>query len=333
MQEEAFSDRVDYFWWIAVVLSIAGRIMEAIGMLVQKYAHVQDEEKYEQNFGYWSNTLWLLGFAIFVTGHCLCWFAMALGSQIILSGLLCISTATTILLAPMFLGETVTRFRLISVILMIAGCVWVILAGPKMYFVYTVDTLKSQVLNHAFLMICCACVLLLLIFFVRAFLRNSKPLMTAFEYTIISSMLGWYSVLAAKAVSGLFFTSVHFKRNQFIMWETWVMVLVLIVLAFLNFHFLNQALKDGDAVFVIPVYESISIVGQVVVGGIFFEEFAHLSTWGHINVWAAITCICIGVILVSGPNPKNEFLQTPVLSPTHHSPAFSPRSSENGFPT
>merc|ERR1719159_1599191 len=124
--------------------------------------------------------------------------------------------------------------------------------------------------------------------------RNSH--LSEFYLTIIAAIVGWYSVLFAKCVSGLLFTSWHYREMQFLTWEAWIMTASMLILALVNVHFLNMALAEGDAVQIIPAYESMAMVGQIFIGGIFFEELWSLSPTGHLNFWLGVTCVIIGVI-------------------------------------
>merc|ERR1719313_2387526 len=93
------------------------------------------------------------------------------------------------------------------------------------------------------------------------------------------------------------------------------MVVSMVVLAVTNLHFLNMALSVGDAVYVVPVYEAMSIFGQIILGGIFFREFQHLDFYGHLSFWFGVSCIIVGVILLARRGPETKFFQYEIISP------------------
>merc|ERR1719428_1561833 len=83
-------------------------------------------------------------------------------------------------------------------------------------------------------------------------------------------------------------------------------------------HFINLALALGDAIKIIPAYESMAMVGQIFIGGIFFEELWSLSLNEHLNFWFGVTCVVFGIIAVAQKEPEGagyEFLRKPLITP------------------
>lgn len=321
-------------WWTAIALSIVGRTLEAIGLLMQKGSHNSERQVMEkERKAYFLRSWWLWGFLVFVVGHLLCWFALAMGTQTVLSCLMCWSTVTTIVLAPCCLKETVTVFRLLSVVILIGGCVWVVMSGPREYAVFSVESFSENLDNKYFIAITGLTVIALLSLTVEAILSTKTPRLSALKYTLISAMIGWYSVLSAKCASGLVFTSWHHQENQMVSWETWVIIVFMFVFAVLNVHFLNMGLADvdeGDAVYVIPIYEAAAIAGQIMVGGIFFQEFDQLTNVQQVSFWGGVFCVVFGIVLVSIKGPDNPNMQRPVLSPK--STGETPRRPADSVP-
>jgi uncharacterized membrane protein len=302
----------EVYFWIGIGVMLIGNTLSAIGLLVQKYAHMDGETSWTS---YFTSTTWLCGFSIFVLAQILCWCSLALAPQAVLACLTCWSTVVTCVVAPMFLDETVTVFRLISVGIMIFGCTWVIVTGPRVYRVFTVELLIDEVQNTLFLALSGLALIYLVGCSIMAALSKTTPRLSALQYTIAAAVIGWYSVLSAKITSGLFFSSWHHTHNQFDRWESWVMVITMLLLAVTNLHFLNMALSIGDAVFVVPTYEAMAIFGQTLLGGLFFQEFQGLDTYGHINFWFGLSIILLGVVLLARRGPETDLFQYPVLSP------------------
>lgn len=335
----------EFLWGLAVILTLIGRSMEGVGLVVQKHAHrtiengtPDNEEEGRPNCccsqwlsGYCKDKTWAIGFLIYLAGHILCWVSMAMGTQTVLSCLMCCCTATTVLLSPIVLRETVTTFRFCSILMMLFGATWVTLYGPRNTEVYTVDVLRKEFRNPAFQEIS-ALVALALVGFAGVALfekrreesqhKSSKndssrvqcPI-SDFSLTVISAMVGWYSVLFGKCTSGLLFTSWHYREMQFLTWEAWVMTAALLITAVAQVHFLNLALAEGDANKIVPAYESMAMVGQIFIGGIFFEELWTLSPSGHMNFWLGVASVIIGIMGVVQKEPDVEFLRQPIISP------------------
>lgn len=316
---------METYFWVGICLMLVGNTLSAVGLLVQKYAHQDPDTKWTS---YITSPKWLCGFSIFILAHILCFASLALGPQAVLSGISCWSTVVTFVLAPIFLGETVTVFRFMSVSIMIFGCSWVILSGPRVYQVFTVPMMMSMVQNVLFQVLTGLAIMYLIINAAMAAFSKQIPRLSAFQYTTVAAIVGWYSVLNAKITSGLVFSSWHHTLNQFDRWESWVMVVTMLVLAVTNLHFLNMALSIGDAVYVVPVYEAMAILGQTVIGGIFFREFQHMTVWAHINFWFGLLCIIAGVICLAQRGPETDFFQYEMLSPkSGMSPMSTPKNA------
>jgi len=330
-------EKQEFFLGLAIVLTLVGRTMEAGGLLMQKHAHLSlgtaeargrirgccgSDWPCRGPCGYARDKVWASGFVIYVLGHILSWVSMALGTQIMISCLMCWSTVVTVLLAPAVFGETVTTFRLCSIIMILFGATWVTIYGPRVTSVYTVDSLRHQFGNAVFQDISAIVVLALAgcvcVVFMQKHQRNrqdeSSSTFSGFYLTIIAAMVGWYSVLFAKCTSGLLFTSMHYHEMQFLTWEAWAIAISMCILGIINLHLLNLALADGDATKIVPTYGAVALLGRIFIGGVFFEEFSSLSIPEHFNLWFGVASVVAGVIAVSQNEPKNEFLSRPLLS-------------------
>jgi len=319
-------------WWVtSVVLTLAGTTLTSSGLMIQKYSHdnEDDEEETVHLTGHagrkaqrWCglrpfSARWLLGFFVFVSGHLLCWFGLALGTKVVLTCLNVWSMIVTFVVAPMLLNETVSVYKMGCVLFIIVGVVIVIIFGPRIYRPYTTSLFLSSLDNVVFLgaSICVACCLLLLA--AKALILRRQPRLSAVEFTLTAALIGCYSALSAKCAAGLIFTSVHHQDSQLGTWTTWAVILALAILATLNINFMNLALKHGEAVFVLPIYESCSILGQILLGGVFFREFDSLSINGHMRFWSGVCFVLVGIICITGRPPPYELLNRPVLSPSY----------------
>lgn len=291
---------------IAVTLTLVGTTLSALGLVIEKYSHQLDGgdarlplvswKKNEPSRGhYFLSKWWLLGLTVFVAGHLLCWMGMAVGTQMMLSCLNVWAMVVTFIFAPLLLYEKVSGYKVCSVLLIIVGVITVIMSGPHSYRPYTTVAFKESLDNRLFLG-CSAVVMLCL---GMMFVRSLSSSLTAAEYTLISAVIGWYSTLSAKCSAGLIFTSWHFMDSQLEL-STGIVIISMVVLAILNVHFMNMAMKIGEAVVVVPLYESLSILGQVFLGGIFFKEVDELTLTGHMYFWFGVVCVILGSIFMTG---------------------------------
>ena len=102
--------------YLAVALASAGAILQAIAYVLQKYGHnnVNDfnsqislsgssEDIKKKSF--LSNTKWLIGFAVFVTGSILAAAALIFGAQSVVAPLGSLTMVANTVLAAKFLGN------------------------------------------------------------------------------------------------------------------------------------------------------------------------------------------------------------------------------------
>jgi len=81
--------------------------------------------------------------------------------------------------------------------------------------------------------------------------------------------------------------------------EFGLIVVAFIVMAIAQIHFMNMALKHGNAVAIVPLYEGLSMVGQIVFGGILWHEFAEESWRDFFGFLAGVAFVIAGLTLLT----------------------------------
>lgn len=301
---------------------LIGNTFIALGLMQQKRVHRKDPSHRRRDlccFGavnaYFLSPEWICGLAAFLAGHGFCMIGLALGTASVLACLNCWCVVVSLLTAPFLLGEAVSLFKVLAVMLVICGCIWVTLHGPQRYHVFTVGRLHTYFVDQAFLAAAGLSLLVACGLAGRAATTRQRPRCSVFQLTLAAAMCAWFAVLSAKCLSGLHFTTWHHELDQLGHWQAWAVVAVFVILAISNLHLLNLALAAGDAVTVMPMYEALSLLGQIVLGGIFFQEFRSLDTWGHLQFWPGVCCVLSGVVLVTRPDPDLPALSRLVLKP------------------
>jgi len=117
-------------------------------------------------------------------------------------------------------------------------------------------------------------------------------------------MIGTCSVTMGKALSGLVLQeldrNIQGELNQ--IWSWLILVLFVVITVFWLYR-MNTALRKYDAMFIIPVLQSLWLLFAVLNGGIFFEEFYGL---GYLDVTLFATGIVILLCGVAVFSPKSE---------------------------
>merc|ERR1719161_671696 len=288
--------------------------MTAIGLMVQKYAlNKRLKQKEEDRKPYILEKWWMVGMTVFCLGNLLFWSVLALVPQVVLACWQCWAMIITILLAPVILGERVTMGKLISVLIIIAGVVWVVMASPGHYEQYTSKMFWKAVHDVTFISITGAMIALFIALLISQY-WDLEPRMSAIRYILIAAIINWYSVLSARCSSGFFLSTVVHKGSGTAGFEFWCLLGLMLACAGLNVHFLNKALECDKAIFVVPIYESLAIAGQILFGIVFFREFDDLNIYQTLNISFAIAVVIGGVLMSSMGEPDTPFLKQIVIS-------------------
>lgn len=316
--------RWEFTWplFIGLVVTWIGLAMTALGLMLQKYAHyrrcredAQPEvhEDTSRSDYYFTDKWWMFGMVTFCIGNLVFWSVLALVPQVVLACWQCWAMIVTIFAAPPLLGETVSMGKLISVIIIVFGVIWVVLAAPRNYEAYMKEHFWDAVLDPAFLAISAAAAVTLAILLGSILCLPLGPKMSSMRYILTAAVINWYSVLSARCSSGFFLNTVVHQDNHTHTWEFGILVTCMLIFAICNVHFLNKALEIGEAIFVVPVYESLAISGQIMFGIIFFKEFEDLTLKQTLSLAFAMAVVIGGVILTTGREPPIRCLQQIVL--------------------
>merc|ERR1719161_1706859 len=191
--------------------------------MLQKFAHNKRmREKEEERASYFQSKWWIIGMSVFCLGNLLFWSVLALVPQVVLACWQCWAMIITILLAPVILGERVTMGKLISVLIIVAGVVWVVMASPGHYEQYTSKMFWKAVHDVTFISITGAMIALFIALLISQY-WDLEPRMSAIRYILIAAIINWYSVLSARCSSGFFLTTVVHQEHD-IGFAFWMML-------------------------------------------------------------------------------------------------------------
>lgn len=300
--------------FIGLLVTFTGLAGTAIGLMLQKYAlNKRERMKEEDRPSYFMMKWWWIGFSLFCVGNLVFWSVLALVPQVVLACWQCWAMIITIMLAPVILGEVVTMGKLISVLIIVAGVVWVVMASPAEYEEYTSEQFWAALLYTPFIVITAAMIVFFLVLLVSQLWIFESKRWSAIRFIFIAAIINWYSVLSARCSSGFFLTTVV-HDNHHIGIEFWILITCMLLCAALNVHFLNKALEVDKAIFVVPVYEALAISGQILFGIVFFKEFDGLTLPQTLNLSFAIGVVICGVLMTSINEPDTPFLKQVVIN-------------------
>jgi len=116
-------------------------------------------------------------------------------------------------------------------------------------------------------------------------------------WAIAAAMAAGYTALSFKCIS-LLVSGVALGATQ-MQWTFVLIVAGAITCAASDCHLLNVALTQGDAISVVPLYLSLSMLTQLILGGTFFQEFSHFSSGSHMVIFVgsvALLMCCVGAL-------------------------------------
>lgn len=309
-------DHTQWFWIVGVVATMIGATLTAVGLLIQKRSHLRQRHTPPGNgdsksaLPYWLERQWLVGGAIWVVGNLICWGAAGLAPQSLLSCFDCWNILAALAVGYWCFGERVNIRTGVACSQLVLGCVWVVIYGPKRYHAETAEL---------FFKACGSVSTVALIGVTAGFLigmgiiafrrRNETPApLTCLQFAAISATLAWYASVLSRSAAALLVTSVEHPRASFHGGLVIGLLCGCLVFAVFQIHFLNLGLKLGDGVVVLPAFLALSMAGQIVVGGLFFDEFHGQALADHLRFWPGVLCVVLGVasLTQSGSDSFNE---------------------------
>lgn len=295
---------VHWYWLFGVVATLVGATLTTAGLLVQKGSHLLHTPEVlcsgSASWAYWMRSTWMLGALLWILGSLICWLGAGLAPQSVVAVMDGWNIVVAMALAPWCLGESVSRRTWCAAVLLIAGCLWVIIAGPKAYHPATAAKL-IQACSKPMMFYAggCSSAFLICMGVVAYSKWNRSSCLTPFQFTLVSANFAWYASVLSKSIAALMISSapqqLHGSYRLIAMF-----LFAFLCVAVLQIHFLNLGLKYGTAVIVIPAYMAMSMLGQIVIGGIvFFDEFHGASLTAQLWFWPGVVLSVCGVAVLN----------------------------------
>jgi len=138
------------YYFFSILATLLGNSFITLGLLIQKKAHHSDKKEHAERWYFLSST-WLLGLLVFVVGHGGCWIGLALGAQTVLSCLNCWTMVLTCMFAPCMLGESLNRWKLFAISMLVCGCALVVIHGSRENHMLTQEKVHQDLTGSIFL--------------------------------------------------------------------------------------------------------------------------------------------------------------------------------------
>lgn len=246
----------------------------------------------------WLDGKFLAGVVLYLFGSFLGWIALGIAPNTVLACLNSWNIVMGPILGFMWYGERISAAAVVSATMLVIGCVWVACLGPRSYRLDTVEEINLLFAQIPFTACCITCGTMVGVSLMNYFWWHKctpwSPVTVSMVSTV-AAIFATYSVLFAKCTSivmqGALGAANFNIEYQFYLWAAGTCIC-----GPLGLYFLHEALRNGQASFVIPVYQSLSTVFQLVVGGILFREYASFSLAKHLAFWPGVLLVLVSVV-------------------------------------
>lgn len=294
----------NYSWLVGIPIGLLGSTLTVLGVLLQKKSHEPElidsdssDEAVPQTL-YCLNLKWVGGLMLFAAGNVVTWISLGFAPNAVLSCFNSWSIICTLVLAPRwFQHEVVSSRTWMCAAVLVAGCTWVAIAGPRSYRSETITDVNRDFTYPAFqwCTVCIGCFFLSALFkYYQAWQQRTWQLITVAQITAASAICASYATLLSKCTSDLVESSLQSGHSE-VHDEFFVLLIGTIACGLLQIHFLNESLKHGAASFVMPFYQALAIAIQIVAGGILFQEYVDFTWQQHLYFWPGVAIVLGGV--------------------------------------
>jgi len=299
---EGTDNDVDAWWILGICISLGASLFNTCALVLQKYAHIENEKLPEdQRFKEFAPSMlchpvWLMGWLMIVLGGIPTDIvAAALVPSSVLSPLSGFTIVMTQVVSPFMLGEHVTWKDIFASWVILLGCALTSIFGDHCSAQYTLDELGDYATRPYFIM---AEMLVPIIYLGGGILVyrwwDHREYVGA-TFMVMAGLTGSQQVLLFKALGEQLELVFNGDTRVFEMWQFYVLVPTVIVVAIGQLSLMNNGLKRWDAVKALPLYNVCLITFGASFGGIFYEDYKTLTVLGYIMWPVGVVVILAGI--------------------------------------
>ena len=285
--------------------------VQSLGLTLQRKSHILEDEKgpLDVRRPPHRRRRWQLGMGMFIASN-------LLGSSVqistlplpVLSTLQASGLVFNSICATLILGEPFTRWSLSGTLLVCTGAVLIGIFGAIRAPVHSLVELLELLGRRPFVLWMIFQVLLLLGIAITtecvnsfsSFSQSSRfRLIRGLAYGGISGILSAHSLLVAKSAVELVIKTISDGNNQFVHWQSWMLVLTLIFLALCQLYYLHRGLKLVSTSVLYPLVFCIYNIIAILDGLIYFDQTDEITPLQACLIALGTVILLSGVLALS----------------------------------
>ncbi|XP_076462881.1 NIPA-like protein 2 [Babylonia areolata] len=280
-------------------LAICGNLLISVSLNVQKYTHIKNSQR-EVERHYTRDPLWWLGLFLMGLGEAGNFTAYGFAPASLVAPLGTTTVIANLFLAAIFLKEKIRPENLFGCAVAIIGAFLIVTFSSQHEIVMSAKEVMAALQQLSFIIYVC---LELGVLGVLFFLLYGLKIQHVVIYLLISSVTASFTVLSAKALSGMIQISAS-GYSQFHHPVLYVMLVLMVATAAVQIKYLNQAMKKFDSTVVVPTNFVFFTISAIVAGIVFYKEFYGMSSMdigmfllGCVLSFVAVYFITVGNLL------------------------------------
>ncbi|KAK4682791.1 hypothetical protein QC764_119260 [Podospora pseudoanserina] len=269
---------------LGIIVGLLSTSVQSLGLTLQRKSHILEDEKgpYDVRRPPYRRRRWQLGMGMFIISN-------VLGSSIqismlplpVLSTLQASGLVFNSICATLILGEPFTRWSLWGTLLVCSGAVLIAIFGAIPSPTHTLTELLDLLGRRPFVIwMSFQAVIVIAIAVATEFVSHFTTWMQdtrfrlarGFAYGCISGILSAHSLLVAKSAVELIIRTIVDGDNQFVHWQSWMLVLGLVTLALSQLYYLHRGLKLVSTSVLYPLIFCVYNIIAILDGLIYFRQ-------------------------------------------------------------
>lgn len=304
------TDQVFYLQ-LGIIVGLLSTSVQSLGLTLQRKSHILEDEKGPHDIRRppHRRRRWQLGMGMFIISN-------ILGSTVqistlplpVLSTLQASGLVFNSICATLILGEPFTRWSLWGTLLVCAGAVLIGFFGAIPSPTHNLSELLELLGRWPFVLwMSLQAVLVIAICFAvdgaNHFLHLTQSprfrLFRGLAFGCVSGILSAHSLLVAKSAVELIITTVVEGQNQFVHWQSWMIVLALVTLALTQLYYLHRGLKLVSTSVLYPLVFCIYNIIAILDGLIYFDQTELISVLRGCLIALGTVILLSGVLALS----------------------------------